>query len=394
MSVAARVYTAYGENAGSMGAARLAHAGEIAEKLTGWYLLGGRPYNPVLRRFLVPDPESPFHEGGLNRYAYCGGDPVNRVDPSGNAWTDWLSAGLMVALSVVGTVISAGALIAPFAAASTAAVTASMTASITTATGAMSIASATMATATPGIVATATAAAMDVISTVAAIGSVATMATHNQKTNAILGWIAMGAGVASGAATLVASKQISTASARASLATSGSKAGSHAGRRTTAHATVSVAKTAMPILTSSASARTSTPGPAAGLESTASGSNASVERTSMALMRDGVTRSASPFGTQRAREAFRNPHGIRRIVDREFIRPDIESTKRASTSVGASAEAIDMTRETTEQIRRRLSEDGIHLAVSGHGLLDEPAMRSLNLPAAVSDHLFPVRASR
>lgn len=55
----------------------------------GAYLLGHgyRAYNPGLHRFHSPDSASPFAEGGLNAYAYCAGDPVNRHDPSGHAWT-------------------------------------------------------------------------------------------------------------------------------------------------------------------------------------------------------------------------------------------------------------------------------------------------------------------
>jgi len=53
----------------------------------GWYHLGNghRTYNPMLRRFHSPDRLSPFGEGGLNAYAYCLGDPVNHVDPTGRA---------------------------------------------------------------------------------------------------------------------------------------------------------------------------------------------------------------------------------------------------------------------------------------------------------------------
>lgn len=53
----------------------------------GWYHLGNghRVYNPALRRFHSADRLSPFGEGGLNAYAYCLGDPVNHVDPTGCA---------------------------------------------------------------------------------------------------------------------------------------------------------------------------------------------------------------------------------------------------------------------------------------------------------------------
>ncbi|WP_241001039.1 RHS repeat-associated core domain-containing protein [Pseudomonas syringae] len=60
--------------------------GERPDPLTGHYLLGNgyRAYNPVLMRFNSPDSLSPFGKGGINAYAYCTGDPVNRVDPSGH----------------------------------------------------------------------------------------------------------------------------------------------------------------------------------------------------------------------------------------------------------------------------------------------------------------------
>ena len=60
--------------------------GEQPDPVTGHYLLGNgyRAFNPVLMRFNSPDSLSPFGEGGINAYAYCEGDPVNRVDPTGH----------------------------------------------------------------------------------------------------------------------------------------------------------------------------------------------------------------------------------------------------------------------------------------------------------------------
>jgi len=60
--------------------------GEQPDPDTGHYLLGNgyRAYNPLLMRFNSPDSLSPFGEGGLNAYAYCVGDPVNRSDPTGH----------------------------------------------------------------------------------------------------------------------------------------------------------------------------------------------------------------------------------------------------------------------------------------------------------------------
>ena len=62
--------------------------GELPDVLTGHYHPGKgyRQYNPVLARFTRPDILSPFKEGGLNAYAYCAGDPVNRRDPNGRSF--------------------------------------------------------------------------------------------------------------------------------------------------------------------------------------------------------------------------------------------------------------------------------------------------------------------
>ncbi|WP_442967803.1 RHS repeat-associated core domain-containing protein, partial [Pseudomonas sp. YuFO8] len=60
--------------------------GERTDLTTGNYLLGNgyRAFNPVLKRFHSPDSFSPFGMGGLNAYAYCLGDPINRRDDSGH----------------------------------------------------------------------------------------------------------------------------------------------------------------------------------------------------------------------------------------------------------------------------------------------------------------------
>lgn len=52
------------------------------------YLLGNghRLFNPGLMRFHSPDSLSPFDSGGINAYAYCANDPVNRIDPSGRSF--------------------------------------------------------------------------------------------------------------------------------------------------------------------------------------------------------------------------------------------------------------------------------------------------------------------
>ena len=88
-------YTPYGSHSAS-GAMRsvLGFNGQRPDPVTGHYLLGNgvRAYNPVLMRFNSPDVLSPFQEGGINAYAYCGGDPVNWEDPSGYRALSFLRA--------------------------------------------------------------------------------------------------------------------------------------------------------------------------------------------------------------------------------------------------------------------------------------------------------------
>ncbi|MDI2592411.1 RHS repeat-associated core domain-containing protein [Pseudomonas sp. 681] len=85
-------YTPYGHRPQENGLlSLLGFNGERPDPLTGHYLLGNgyRALNPVLMRFNSPDSWSPFGEGGLNAYSYCGGDPVNQSDPNGHIGLLW-----------------------------------------------------------------------------------------------------------------------------------------------------------------------------------------------------------------------------------------------------------------------------------------------------------------
>lgn len=93
MVVDKQVYSAYGDRAKGTVGARSAYAGQILEEGAYGYMLGERPYAPTLRRFLKPDAFSPFASGGINRYAYCKGDPTNHVDPSGTIRRRWSPVG-------------------------------------------------------------------------------------------------------------------------------------------------------------------------------------------------------------------------------------------------------------------------------------------------------------
>lgn len=80
-------YTAYGYAPSGDHSFLIRFNGEDNDSVSGCYLLGNgrRCYSPSLRRFYSADKLSPFGAGGVNAYAYCQGDPVNNVDPSGAA---------------------------------------------------------------------------------------------------------------------------------------------------------------------------------------------------------------------------------------------------------------------------------------------------------------------
>jgi len=59
------------------------YAGEYTDSETGMIYLRARYYDPSLGRFISEDPI----KDGLNWYAYCGGNPVMFIDPSGLKFT-------------------------------------------------------------------------------------------------------------------------------------------------------------------------------------------------------------------------------------------------------------------------------------------------------------------
>ncbi|MBF8669181.1 RHS repeat-associated core domain-containing protein [Pseudomonas putida] len=79
--------TAYGHDPGLPSPKTLlGFNGERTASVSKNYPLGKgyRNYSPCTMRFTSSDALSPFGAGGLNAYAYCLGDPVNRIDPSGH----------------------------------------------------------------------------------------------------------------------------------------------------------------------------------------------------------------------------------------------------------------------------------------------------------------------
>lgn len=172
-------YSAYGMESRNTQAVPFGYAGQRHEPLTGIQILGDyRPYDPVLMCFLSPDSESPFGKGGINPYAYCAGDPVNRIDPDGHSWVNYLLAGAGLAIGIAAAVASFGAastVIASFGYAGWAALTPS--AAMIIGAGALDVAS--VATGVAGLISQATGA--------------------DESVGNVLGWVSFGTGLAAGA---------------------------------------------------------------------------------------------------------------------------------------------------------------------------------------------------
>ena len=150
---------------------------ERPDPVCGHYHLGNgyRAYSPALMRFICPDSMSPFGVGGINPYAYCGGDPVNHADPTGHL--DW-QAGLGIGMGILGLGL------ALFTGGS----------SIVAAVAAVAAESTAIAAVGTPIVSLAVWGA-GVVADVTAIASGATE-DKNPKASSILSWVSLAAGVA------------------------------------------------------------------------------------------------------------------------------------------------------------------------------------------------------
>lgn len=80
-------YAPYGFSSESHHSPIVGFVGQCRDAVSGLFPLGNgrRMYSPSVCRFTSPDSLSPFGGGGVNAYAYCSGDPVNYVDPSGQS---------------------------------------------------------------------------------------------------------------------------------------------------------------------------------------------------------------------------------------------------------------------------------------------------------------------
>jgi RHS repeat-associated protein len=65
-----------------------AFAGREWDNETGPYYYRARYYDPKIGRFISEDPIG--LDGGVNFYEYVGSNPINRRDPSGQRWPDYI----------------------------------------------------------------------------------------------------------------------------------------------------------------------------------------------------------------------------------------------------------------------------------------------------------------
>ena len=88
------------------------YRGYYYDSETELYYLNSRYYDPETGRFINLDNQLSSNDPtGLNTFAYCGNNPINRADPTGEAWWHWALGAAIVAASSVASTVAAGAFI-------------------------------------------------------------------------------------------------------------------------------------------------------------------------------------------------------------------------------------------------------------------------------------------
>ncbi len=82
-------------------------AGKRQDPQTGLIFFESRYYDPHLGRFITPDTivPNPANPQDLNRYTYANNNPVSNVDPTGHGWFKKAFKWLLLALTIVLTII-------------------------------------------------------------------------------------------------------------------------------------------------------------------------------------------------------------------------------------------------------------------------------------------------
>ncbi len=360
-----QAYGAYGASSGNPGSARIAYAGEMREADTGWYLLGERPYSPTLRRFLAPDHASPFDGGGVNRYAYCGGDPVNRIDPSGHTWLGWLGTSLGISAAT------------------------SAARSVTPASRMQESAS------TPGTMTSTASTVADAVSVTAAIDSVALMMSGQQKAGDVFGWVGMGAEIASGGVHLPPARHGSPVErflGRQHAVTRTGITGTRPKRNVQLVTDANIPAERLDINTFGALylktgwKRRRPPG---NRKSSIVAADTAISAESFTtvfkwLLDKGVSEVSVYTGAHGVPMGnnWNLRTGERLDAEPKFFLEDVVRTKRAAQSAGMKITPINMALMTKQEMQHHLLRDGVHVIGSCYGVSDEVVMNVLNVTQA------------
>ena len=85
-------YDAFGNTVAQSGSTvnEFPYRGEQLDSTLGAYYLRARYDNPLAGRFMSRDPNEGdiTNPATLHAYLYAGGDPVNRIDPTGRGWLE------------------------------------------------------------------------------------------------------------------------------------------------------------------------------------------------------------------------------------------------------------------------------------------------------------------